>query len=454
MTGSYGERDVELDAGSGTVGVAFERHIATNGYAYPALRYSAGPAGNYPGGTRTNDAAFQTVLRVNYASGLGRGLTVRAEAGSDAIRSEIPGGVTFLTPTATQPSSRSNGMIELTHDARTATTTLTLSGARQNLAFDDPAFGGESVTYDGRAQISLRHSVRSPAGDLVAGIDLSRESALIDLGPNGPPSQVDGRLAQSAVYAQYNASVGASSRLTFGLRAEHDAPFGSALVPSVGFAIDAGAARIVANAGAAFRVPTLIDLHYPGFSNPSLVPERTRNYDVTVAFPNVLGGISAGIFDRRGSNLITLDDNFVPQNVQHATVRGLMFTARTLPFHGFVADAALTDVFRASDDVTGQRLRRKPVTRTTVGLTRPFGTGRVAFGARALVVGSSYDNGTTLPITGILDAYSDVDVYIRYKAAPGAIFTARVLDAGDAHAVPVYGYPAPGRRLQLELSTR
>jgi len=175
---------------------------------------------------------------------------------------------------------------------------------------------------------------------------------------------------------------------------------------------------------------------------------------VTVAAPNLLGGVSLGYFDRRGTNLIALDSNFVPQNVQRATVRGLQLTARTRPFHGFVADAGVTDLFRATDDVKGTRLARQPVTRTTVGLTHPFAGGNVAYGVRALVVGSSYDNGSTLPVTGVLDAYANVDAYLRYRAAPGAILTLRVLNAGDERAAPVYGYPAPGRRVQLELSTR
>jgi vitamin B12 transporter len=453
MTGTYGERDVEIAAGAGRFGLAFERHLATNSYAYPALHYSADAAGNYPGGIRSNDAAQQTALRAEYDTDLRGGWAVRGAAGSDAIRSQIPGGVTFLTPTSTQPVSRSNALLEFSRIRPQSTATLTLSGARQSLVFNDPAFGGQSVTYDGRAQISLRDAISSTAGDLIAGVDLSRESALIDLGPNGPPPTVDGRLAQSAIYAQYAFAVARRSRLTFGLRGEHDAPFGSALVPSIGFAIDAGTVRIAANAGGAFRVPTLVDLFYPGFSNPSLQPERTRNYDLTVALPDVLGGLSAGIFDRRGTNLIALDQNFAPQNIQRATVRGLMLTARTRPFRGFVADVGITDLFRASDDVSGARLRRIPVTRTTLGLTHPFGNGRLAFGARGLVVGSSYDNGSTLPITGVLDAYANIDAYVRYKAAPEAIFTVRVLNAGDEHAVPIYGYPAPGRRLQFELST-
>ena len=454
MTGSFGERDLELDAGNGAIGVAYERHLATNAYRYPALRYSADPAGNFDGGTRANAAAEQSSLRAEYRTDLPHGFALRAEAGGDAIRTQVPGGLSFLTPTAVEPVSRDNGLVELSHLGRQSTATLTLSGARQDLVFDDPAFGGQSATYDGRAQISLRDTISSNAGDLVAGIDLSRESALVDLGPNGPPSHVDGRLAQSALYSQYALSVAPHGRLTLGLRGEHDAPFGSALVPSLGFSVDSGAIRIAANAAGAFRVPTLIDLYYPGFSNPSLMPERTRSYDVTVALPNVLGGVSAGIFDRRSNNLITLDQNFVPQNTQHATIRGVVLTARTRLYHGFVADAGVTDVFRATDDATGARLRRNPVMRATVGLTHPFGAGRVALGARAAVAGSSYDNGTTLPITGILDAYANIDAYLRYRAAPNAIVTVRALNLGDDHAAPIYGYPAPGRRWQLELSTR
>ena len=451
--GSYGERDAEIDAGTGNLGVAYERHVATNGYAYPAYRYSSDPSGNFAAGTRANAEALESAARVVYHGTLGRALSLRAEAGSNAITSNVPGGLSYLTPTATQPVDQTNGMVEIARNGAHASTVLTLSGARQNLAYDDPSIGGESVTYDGRAQVSLRQTLTGERGDLVAGADFSRESALVDLGPNGPPSSVDGRLAQSALYAQYAYAVAPGDRITAGLRGEHDAPFGSALIPSLGFAADLGQARIAANVGTAFRVPTLIDLYYPGYSNPRLQPERTRNLDLTIALPQVLGGVSAGFFERRGANLIVLDDNYVPQNAQHATIEGLMLTARTRPFHGVVADLSATDVYRASDDVTGARLRRNPVTRATVGLTRPFGTDRLAFGVHALVVGSSGENGTTLPITGVYDAYATVDAYVRYKVGAGAILSLRTFDLGNERPAPVYGYPAPGRRFQLELAT-
>ncbi|MBV9439190.1 MAG: TonB-dependent receptor [Candidatus Eremiobacteraeota bacterium] len=302
--------------------------------------------------------------------------------------------------------------------------------------------------------MSLRHTIANAGGDLIAGGDFFRESALFDFGPGALPAHIDGRLAQSALYAQYSALLAHGERLIGGLRGENDGGFGQVLVPSIGTVISAGAARIAANYGGAFRVPTLVDLYYPGFSNPSLRPERTRNLDVTLAFPAILGGISAGFFDRRGSNLIVLDANFVPHNAQRATVRGAQLTAQTRPFRGLVADASVTDLFRATDDVTGARLPQRPVTRATLGLTRPFGATPIAFGLRALVVGSSYDNGTVLPITGILDAYTDLDAYVRYRIFTDAILTLRALNAGNERAAPVYGYPMPGRRVELELSTR
>ena len=41
--GSYGDRDARVALGDGRVGFSFERHVATNDYAYPALTYGGRP---------------------------------------------------------------------------------------------------------------------------------------------------------------------------------------------------------------------------------------------------------------------------------------------------------------------------------------------------------------------------------------------------------------------------
>jgi vitamin B12 transporter len=227
------------------------------------------------------------------------------------------------------------------------------------------------------------------------------------------------------------------------------------LAPSFGGLIHAGVVRIAGNVGESFRVPTLDDLYYPGYSNPKLVPEKAQNEDVTLSYPSLGGGVSLGWFGRSGSNFIVLDDNYVPQNVQRASLAGIVATAATRAYDGVTVDLNVTDVYRALDLTTLARLPRNPVMQASLGLTHPFGSGRVAFGARARIVGSDGDDAFgSGPDVNVYDAYTSIDAYVRYKLAPQAILSLRSRNLADERYAPVAGYPAPGRTVWLELSTR
>jgi vitamin B12 transporter len=247
-------------------------------------------------------------------------------------------------------------------------------------------------------------------------------------------------------------------RIIAGLRGENDTPHGRALAPSFGARVDLGGARFTANVGESFRLPTLIDLYYPGFSNPALQPERLADYDATLSFPNVAGGISLGYFGRDGSNLIVLNPTtFAPYNASRVSVNGLQLTAATRPFHHLRATASVTDLYRAVDTSTGVRLPSTPPVVATLGVERPFDGGPFALGARVRVVGSSPDvpNFSGGPAyADPYDAYTTADAYLRYRFTRSAILTLRARNVGNERYAPLFGYPAPGRSFDVELATR
>lgn len=466
--GTYGDRDVAAQVGAGGLAVSYERHDAQNVFAYPAFVYPNGTT--IPAGTRANDDAEQTTLRLSYQAALAGGWTARLSAGADAIRIGVPGSLAFgTTPDARQGTARSDGLLDLSHPVGRGTLDLTFSGVTQKLAYADPgpALGGEDDTYDARTQASLKYTATAARSDLVTGIDLSRESALLSFSPPAyvTSTQTSSSLAaaesQAAAYVQFGYRPSTATRLTFGLRGENDAPRGTVLAPSFGVNADLGAARLMANIGESFRVPTLIDLYYPGFANPALLPEKLTNYDATLAFPSLLGGVSVGYFGRDGSNLITLDPTtFAPINASRVSVNGLQLVAATRPLHHLRATASLTNLYRAIDTSTGLRIPGTPPIVATLGLDRPFDGGPIALGARVRVVGANADvpnpNGDPLaaPLADPFASYTRADAYIRYRLARNAIATLRVANLGGTAYVPIYGYPAPGRAFSFELSTR
>jgi vitamin B12 transporter len=463
--GSFGTWDVAAQAGTGNLAVSYERHTASNIYDYPALNYAGGNAA--PGGTRTNDAAQQTVVRLSYLADLGSGWTARLAGGDNTINIGVPGGLSFLTPLAQQGTNRTDALLDIGHATGAGTLDLTLSAVAQKLLFSDTLADltgtgtglGEQNTFDGRTQASLRYTLTGTHGDLVTGIDLSRETALLTFPPMTPPQAAVGAAeSQAAIYAQAGYDPSSAVRFIFGLRGENDAPHGGVLAPTFGLRLNAGPARITANVGESFRVPTLIDLFFPGFSNPNLLPERLSNYDATLAFPHFGGGVSLGYFGRDGANLIVLDPTtFVPFNASRVSVNGLQFTIATQPYNHLRVTANLTDLYRAQDTSTGLRLPSTPPIVATLGIERPFDAGRLAFGAHVHVVGSTSDVpnfGGGPPFADPFDGYTTADAYVRYQVSKYAILSARTSNFTNERYAPIFGYPAPGRTYEIELATR
>jgi len=472
--GSYSDRDGRLSVGDGRIGLEYERHVASSNYGYPEFAYgpkscvfgSTGPC-SFPAAARTNDYADQSVERLSLDEPLGGGFAVRARGDLATLNIGVPGSLTFATPANTQGSANETGSFEIARAGRHSTQTLTVSGASQRLAYVD-SFAGEDDTFTSRSQISLRDNSSFGRGDLVAGVDLSRSSgnftfpsmplydANLNVTGTAPPSAIGARQSQSAIYAQAGYALG-TTRITGGLRAENDRPSGGVLAPAFGLVTHAGAFRLSGNLGESFRVPTLDDLYYPGFSNPNLLPEKVATADATVAYDTHAASFSVGWFGRHGSNFIVLlPPNYAPFNAQRAVVDGIAVTAQSHPIGGFVADASFTDLYRAVDLSTGARLPRQPVGHGVLGISRPFAADRLAYGAHWTVVGSDGDDAAHVPapLVGTYDAHDSLDAYVRYRFTKDVILTARGFNLGNERYVPIFGYPAPGRTVFLELSTR
>ena len=459
--GSYDDRDVSVGAGNGTVGVSLERHVATNAYPFPTFAYS--PGTTFPGGVRQFAYGDESAGRFSFDLPNVAGFTVRGRGDETAAIIGVPGSLDFPSTTATQATSYDSAQLTLERVAKASTFTIDLAGSQTRLAFVDPIENnGESDTYSGRSQLSLKEALSGAHEDAVIGIDLARESGVFT-SPAAPPpfaapaSAFGASQSQSAAYLQVGASPFAGTRFTAGLRGENDSPQGSVLAPSFGGVIRTGSLRFAGDVGESFRVPTLEDLFFPGFSNPHLLPEKAQTADVTVAYDLPLSTLSAGWFDRNGSNFIVLaPPSFLPVNAQRAAVAGIQLTASTHPFAGLVAAASLTNLYRALDLSTGGRLPRNPVNQVTFSLTRPFARDHFSYGLRWGIVGSDGDDkaSATPPLTTTYDAYDQLDAFVRYKLAGNTILTLRGFNLGNEQFAPVFGYPAPGRRIYLEVATR
>lgn len=165
--------------------------------------------------------------------------------------------------------------------------------------------------------------------------------------------------------------------LTGGVRVDDHSTFGTRVNPrgSLAFLIKETGTRIRGGAGSGFRAPTLNDLFFPGFANPSLKPEESFSWDAGV--DQTLWGerlrLAATVFYNKFDNLIrfvpTTTFPFVaPINVARARTAGLEFSADVDLLKNLVGSVNYT--YTDSEDLSTDRwLVREPQHRWNIGLT-------------------------------------------------------------------------------------
>jgi len=443
--GSYGDRFASIE----TKNFAFERHVATNNYAYPVTAAATS--------VRTNDDAAETTARATTNGTLGI-FALNAGLGVTSRHLGIPGPDGFGTVAARQEDGATDARVVLSQHGKQATGTIDISGVRERVSahdFDqrDSTNGfvpSNQTSIESRAQLSLRNVVSSDTSRLIYGIDLTNGSARNDDGVGDIAARP---FAQTAAYLQESLQVASGSRLYAGVRAERDGGLGGAISPSVGAVIalaDGVAARI--NGASSFRAPFAAELYYPNFGNPKLRAERTSGGDITISSTHVLGGASIGYFVSNGRNLIAYDATANTDiNIAQSAVAGLTLDVQTVPLNGFVTKLNLTDTYRAlgfTPGLVATRLAYRP----TVIANLDLGF-RGAQNARLAGLGViAHTEGLRDPAGAF--TYTRIDAYARLRLAPHALLSLRGNNLGNERYAVIAGYPLPGRAFFLDLSTR
>jgi vitamin B12 transporter len=473
-TGSFGEQTYQFT----TPYVSFQRTYAANDFDLPG------------GTTRDNANAGLTAVRAAYEHTFGAlDLSFTGDLSSQGVRD--PNSIDFASATSWQATNANDLRLRLEDRRPHSTLTVSLGESTQNLSYncntpsDDTCPNTPYVApspgvptpppysqylYDTHVMASASNSVGDDRQRLVYGIDLSRGVARID-GGTGDPAALANAYAQSAVYVQQQWFGRGGSELYAGLRGENDYTqnsnaSGGALSPSIGAILKlAPTLALRLNAATAFAAPTAEDLFYPYFSNPNLVPERTRVGDATLTDSSLLGGVSLGWFTTSGTNLIVFDDvTFIPENVGRASIQGLTLTVNSHPYRGLVASLAVTNLYRAQDldtnsavdPYSGQRLpERGPTFATTLGLhyTAPAWSRFDGYGVKLTSWGQQNPD-AALPYYAQSAAFTTTDAYVGYRVARKAVLTLRGYNLLGARYAYYNGYPMPGPSFAVELRSR
>jgi vitamin B12 transporter len=274
--------------------------------------------------------------------------------------------------------------------------------------------------------------------------DFSIGHGLLTLGADQTRDHVDSSTQYTiadrrndGLYAQYVDHLGPVSFQT-ALRHDRNSQFGNAntgsldlnwqLVPS--WALTAGY-------GTGFRAPSFNDLYYPGYSNPNLQPERSHTARLGTNWTMGPWTSSVTGFRTRSQDLITLDANYIPQNISRAEVVGAEWQ---LGWHasGWIVNASSTWL-STRDLKTGTSLPRQPKWSGHLDLDRQIGLWDTGLTIRGQTQTHEVN------ATQINNGFATADLRLSYQFAPNWHAEAKLTNITNRAYQTAYGYNQAGR---------
>ena len=215
------------------------------------------------------------------------------------------------------------------------------------------------------------------------------------------------------------------------LRRDDSSQFGARTTGTVAYGYEFTAnVRATASYGTAFKAPTFNDLYFPGFSNPDLKPETSRNTELALRYSG--DGLTAGIvaYRNRVNDLIVFecdaDFNCAPQNVTDATLEGV-----TIELGGRVGQFSFKgsiDFQDPTDNSNGLLLPRRA--RRYGSLTVLRDSGALKLGAEVVASSARFDDAAD---TIRMGGYALLNLTAQYDFTNRWSLQARLNNVFDKH---------------------
>ncbi|WP_426701571.1 TonB-dependent vitamin B12 receptor [Rhodanobacter sp. Col0626] len=308
--------------------------------------------------------------------------------------------------------------------------------------YEDKDFVG--YIYSRRNQASWQNDISVTENQLLTlGLDWQGEKIDSDTG------FLATRRNDTGGYVQYQGTFG-RNEVQLSARRDHNSQFGNHNTGAAawGYHFDGGV-KLSASYGSAFHAPTFNDLYYPfGSGNPALKPEKSRSAELGLSQQLGVWNWALNAYQTRIDQLITLDDNFVPQNISKARIRGVEGQLG-VNLDGWQLQGYLTWLQPRNQDGganDGNVLPRRPERTARVDLDRRFGS--IGIGATVNGAGRSYDDAANAhPLGG----YATTDLRVSYHFAPDWQVEARLANVFDRDYETVWYFNQPGRSAFLTL---
>lgn len=311
-------------------------------------------------------------------------------------------------------------------------------------AFSDSVFRSKQNQYTWQNEFKL-----SDTQKLVVAYEHLNQQASI-----APGSNFDQTKRHNNAYTGVYTGDFARHHVQANVRNDHDSQFGDAATGGLSYGYDLTPelrGYVAANTG--FKTPTFNDLYYPAFpgfpssSNPNLKPEKSRNVEAGLRYTSDRTSASVVAYQNKIRDLITLDSNFVPDNVDNATIRGITLTGEQRYDNTSVRASA--DFQNPHNDTTEKQLARRA--RQIYRVSADHRIQAWTLGTEYMFVGQRYDDSSNnrslggyglWNLTANYELTRNIDVQVRWN---------NVMNKDYNNA---YGYNMPGSNVFVNLAWR
>ncbi|TAM90383.1 MAG: TonB-dependent receptor [Candidimonas sp.] len=271
-------------------------------------------------------------------------------------------------------------------------------------------------------------------------------------GPDGAPGPMldftRTRRNDKSATGTYSATVGAN-HFRASLHGDRDSQFGPATTWGLSYGRDLGRelyGYVAASTG--YKAPTFNDLYYPGYANPRLRPERSRNLEAGLKFTADTYALDVVAYRNTIHDLITYDPNQMkPENLDQATLRGMTLTAEK-NFHATTLHASI-DLQDPRNDSSDKLLNRRA--RRIYRGSIEHHDGAWKFGGEYVFVGARYDDiANRVPLGG----YGLLNLTAGYQIDRQLSVDVRWDNVLNRNYMTAYGYNTPGSNVFVTLRWR
>ena len=253
------------------------------------------------------------------------------------------------------------------------------------------------------------------------------------------------------LFAQYLLQAG-RHEWQLGLRHDDNEAYGEHTTGSVGYGYAlTDSISLTTSYGTAFRAPTFNELYYPGYGNPAIEAETSRNLEVGLRGQHRWGSWSANAFRNDIDDMIAsvrVGGVSMAENVDKARITGLELEVLTQQLGwSWQANLTLQDPENRSSSADDDLLlRRVPEQIFNLDVDRRFG--RIGLGASVHAEGRRWNNATN---TSDLHGYNTVELRAEYWLSDAWRVQARVSNLFDNEYETAATYTQPGRAGYLTL---